>query len=85
VLCRSELGDVGSGLFTGHDRPKIVGMAEAPKDDQQQHFQNLLLRELTSEGVLNHDTVVKVGEIMQAVQIKVEGPVSFLVSTTKQR
>jgi phage/plasmid primase-like uncharacterized protein len=38
---------------------KILLMAEVPKDDKQQQFQNLLLRELMSEGVLRYPVVQK--------------------------
>jgi hypothetical protein len=62
---------------------KILLMAEVPKDEKQQQLQNLLLRELMSEGVLHYPVVQKVGEQFETVTIEVKGPVAFLVSTTK--
>ena len=62
---------------------KILVMAEAPKDEKQQQMQNLLLRELMSEGVLYHSVVQKIGEQFETITIEVKGPVSFLMSTTK--
>lgn len=62
---------------------KILVMAEASKDEKQQEFQNLMLRELMSEGVLRHLVPQKNGDKWETVTIEVKGPVAFLVSTTK--
>jgi phage/plasmid primase-like uncharacterized protein len=62
---------------------KILIMAEAPKDEKQQQFQDLLLRELMSAGRLSYPVPVKVGEVYETITIEVEGPVAFWVSTTK--
>jgi phage/plasmid primase-like uncharacterized protein len=67
----------------GNLEHKILIMAEVPKDEKQQQFQNLCLRELMSEGVLRYPVVQKVGDEMVTVIIEVKGPVTFAVSTTK--
>src|SRR5262249_25119092 len=41
---------------------KILLMAEVPKNEKEQQFQNLMLRELMSEGVLRHVVVQKIGD-----------------------
>jgi hypothetical protein len=58
-------------------------MAEAPKDEDQQQFQLLLLRELMSKGELNYPVVEKTefGHVTRTINVK--GPVVFWVSTTK--
>jgi phage/plasmid primase-like uncharacterized protein len=67
----------------GNLAEKILVMAEAPKDEKQQEMQNLLLRELMSEGVLRYPVVQKTEGGFETVTIEVRGPVSFLMSTTK--
>ena len=62
---------------------KILIMAEAPKDEKQQQFQDLLLRELMSAGRLDYPVPVKEGDRYETITIKIEGPVAFWVSTTK--
>jgi phage/plasmid primase-like uncharacterized protein len=62
---------------------KILLMAEAPEDEKQQLFQDMLLRELMSEGQLRYPVTQKIGGQLETVIIEVEGPVAFLVSTTK--
>jgi hypothetical protein len=61
---------------------KILSMGEAVATDEQD-FQDYLLRELMSEGRIRHSTVQKVGNEMMTVTIEKEGPVSFMVTTTK--
>ena len=68
----------------GDYKHMILIMAEA-QDEAQQAFQNLLLRELMSEGVLNYPVSMKVDGEIRTVTIVKEGPVAFLVSTTKNR
>jgi phage/plasmid primase-like uncharacterized protein len=62
---------------------KILVMAEAPKDEQQQQFQLMMLRELMSRGVLEYPVVQKTEHGFETVTKRVEGPVAFLLSTTK--
>jgi hypothetical protein len=61
---------------------KILSMGEAAATDQQD-FQDYLLRELISEGVLRHSVVQKNGNDLQTNTIVKHGPVAFLVTTTK--
>jgi phage/plasmid primase-like uncharacterized protein len=49
---------------------KILLMAEVPKDEKQQQLQNLLLRELMSEGVLQYPVTQKVGDQFETVTIE---------------
>ena len=60
-------------------------MGEAVATDEQD-FQDYLLRELMSEGRIRHSTVQKVGnELTSCCTIEKEGPVTFLVTTTKSK
>jgi len=61
---------------------KIFSMGEAAGADERS-FQDYLLRELMSEGVLRYPTATKVGGVVTTVTISKDGPVSFLVTTTK--
>ena len=63
---------------------KILSMGEATATDEQD-FQDYLLRELMSEGRIRHSTVQKVGNDFVAMTIEKNGPVSFLVTTTKSK
>jgi Bifunctional DNA primase/polymerase, N-terminal/Primase C terminal 2 (PriCT-2) len=69
----------------GDLKHKVLIMAEA-SDDGQQQFQDMLLRELMSEGVLRYPVPVKGedGEIRTVTRV-IEGPVAFLVSTTRNQ
>ena len=61
---------------------KILSMAEA-NGLQEQELQDMLLRELMSEGKLNYPVVQKInGQIVTTIIIK-HGPVCFMVTTTK--
>ena len=59
-------------------------MGEATATDEQS-FQDYLLRELMSEGRIRHNAAQKVGNEIQTVTIEKEGPVAFLVTTTKDK
>jgi hypothetical protein len=61
---------------------KILSMAEAV-GSQEWEFQDLLLRELMSEGKLIYPCVQKVHGQLVTVKITKHGPVSFIVTTTK--
>ena len=63
---------------------KILSMGEATATDEQS-FQDYLLRELMSEGRIRHNAAQKVGNEIQTVTIEKEGPVAFLVTTTKNK
>jgi len=57
-------------------------MGEAAGADERS-LQDYLLRELMSEGVLRYPTAMKVGASVSTVTISKDGPVSFLVTTTR--
>jgi hypothetical protein len=59
-------------------------MGEASATDELD-FQDYLLRELMSEGRIRHSTVQKVGKELVATTIEKEGPVAFLVTTTRNK
>ncbi len=63
---------------------KILSMGEAAGAEEQS-FQDYLLRELLSEGRLKYITVQKIGNFMETVIIEKEGPVAFMVTTTKSK
>src|SRR5215469_1654840 len=63
---------------------KIFSMGEAVATEEQS-FQDYLLRELMSEGRINHATVQKIGDQIVSVTIQKSGPVAFLVTTTKAK
>jgi hypothetical protein len=61
---------------------KILSMGEA-MDREQIAFQDLLLRQLMSEGKLRHLVVQKVGNNLVTVTVEKNGPVVFFLTTTK--
>ena len=61
---------------------KILSMAEAHGFEEQQ-MQDMLLRELMSEGKLIYRTVQKVMGQLVTTEIVKNGPVCFMVTTTK--
>jgi hypothetical protein len=63
---------------------KIISMAEA-QDEESIKLQDLFLRELMSSGKLRYPTVQKVGGVMQTIIIEKDGPVVFMVTTTKNK
>src|SRR5262249_1268396 len=63
---------------------KILSMGEASANEEQV-FQDYLLRELMSEQRLRYPTVQKVNGELVAVIIEKNGPVAFMVTTTKDK
>ena len=63
-------------------RHKILSMAEASATEEQS-FQDYLLRELISEGRIRHSVPAKIGKEIITQTVEKEGPVSFIVTTTK--
>ena len=61
---------------------EILSMAEA-NGFQEQELQDLLLRELMSEGKLTYPVVQKVNGQLVTTIITKRGPVCFMVATTK--
>jgi hypothetical protein len=70
-------------LYFEEDFPhKILSMGEAAGAEEQS-LQDYLLRELISEGRLRYPVVQKIGGEMVTTTIEKNGPVAFLVTTTK--
>jgi hypothetical protein len=63
---------------------KILSMGEAAANDEQS-FQDYILREFMSAGRLVHFTTIKVDGEMIGSSITKEGPVAFMVTTTKNK
>jgi hypothetical protein len=82
VVSFTSLSEKALIYYEGDFNHKILSMGEAAATDQQD-FQDYLLRELISEGVLRHSMVQKIGNDLQTITIVKHGPVSFLVTTTK--
>jgi phage/plasmid primase-like uncharacterized protein/predicted transcriptional regulator len=73
-------------LYTEGDfKHKILAMAEAPNNKHAQQFQDYLLRELMSEGKLRYHVPMKIDGEIRTITIEKEGPVAFLVTTTKNQ
>jgi phage/plasmid primase-like uncharacterized protein len=61
---------------------KVLSMGEASTKEETK-FQDYLLRELMSEGKLRYLMAMKVGDHIETVTIEKNGPVSFIVTTTR--
>ena len=72
----------GAALHDGRLRPQdpLHGRGKGPGE---QDFQDYLLRELMSEGILRYPVPQKVGNDIVTVTIVKRGPVTFLVTTTR--
>jgi hypothetical protein len=84
VIGLTSLSEKALIYYEGDFAHKIFSMGEATATDEQD-FQDYLLRELMSEGRIRHSTVQKVGNELVAVTLEKEGPVAFLVTTTKSK
>jgi hypothetical protein len=84
VFSFTSLSERALIYYDGDFTHKILSMGEASGTDEQA-FQDYLLRELMSEGRLTYPTVQKVGNEMVTRVICKEGPVSFLVTTTRNK
>jgi hypothetical protein len=84
VVAFTSLSEKSLIYYDGDFAHKILSMGEATAADEQT-FQDYLLRELMSEGCIRHRTVQKVGNQLVATTIEKEGPVAFLVTTTKNK
>ena len=70
-------------LYTEDDFPhKILSMGEAAGAEEQS-LQDYLLRELIGEGKLHYPVVQKIGNELVTITVEKNGPVCFLVTTTK--
>src|SRR5262249_48721681 len=61
---------------------KVLSMGEAHGQEEYK-FQDYLLRELMSEGKLRYSVPMKVGNKIETTTIEKNGPVAFLVTTTR--
>jgi hypothetical protein len=85
VIAFTSLSEKTLLYHDGDFSHKILSMAEATAADEQS-FQDYLLRELMSEGRLRHWTVQKNAKNkMVSHLIEKNGPVSFMVTTTKTK
>jgi hypothetical protein len=73
-------------LYVADDFPhKIISMGEAFNAEEVK-FQDYILRELMSEGVLRYPVVQKQPDgTMETVTIEKHGPVAFMVTTTRNK
>jgi hypothetical protein len=84
VVAFTSLSEKSLIYHDGDFSHKVLSMGEATATDEQ-NFQDYLLRELMSEGYIRHSTVQKVGNELVATTIEKQGPVAFLVTTTKSK
>jgi hypothetical protein len=82
VIQFTALSEKALLYFQGDFANKILSMGEASAIEEQK-FQNYLLRELMSENKLVYPTVQKVGGEIITITIEKSGPVSFVITTTK--
>jgi hypothetical protein len=84
VVAFTSLSEKALIYYDGEFSHKILSMGEATATDEQT-FQDYLLRELMSEGYIRYPTAQKVGNDIVTVTIEKQGPVAFLVTTTKNK
>jgi hypothetical protein len=84
VISFTSLSEKALIYHDGDFAHKVLSMGEASATDEQ-NFQDYLLRELISEGRLVYPTVQKIGNELITVTIEKNGPVAFLVTTTKNK
>jgi putative DNA primase/helicase len=84
IVAFTSLSERALIYFEDSFEHKILSMGEASGTDEQT-FQDYLLRELMSEGRLVYPTVQKVGANVTTIVIRKDGPVAFLVTTTRRK
>lgn len=84
VVSFTSLSEKALIYYEGDFSHKILSMGEAVAADEQS-FQDYLLRELMSEGCIRHRSVQKIGSEIVPVAVEKQGPVAFLVTTTKNK
>ena len=82
VISFTTLSEKALLYMTDDFAHKILSMGEA-QGPGEQDFQDYLLRELMSEGILRYPVPQKVGNEIVTVTIVKHGPVTFLVTTTR--
>jgi hypothetical protein len=68
--------------YQGDFQHKILSMGEARGQDEAK-FQDYLLRELMSENKIDYMVPVKHGNTIETITVTKHGPVSFIVTTTR--
>jgi transposase len=84
VVTFTSLSEKALIYYDGDFAHKILSMGEATATDEQS-FQDYLLRELMSEGCIRHKAPQKIGNDIITTTIEKQGPVAFLVTTTKNK
>jgi phage/plasmid primase-like uncharacterized protein len=84
VVAFTSLSEKALLYFEDDFAHKILSMGEAAGTEEQS-FQDYLLRELMSEGLLRYPTVEKIGGELQTRVIEKQGPVAFMVTTTRRK
>lgn len=84
VIAFTALSEKALLYFKDEFSHKILSMGEASATEEQA-FQNYLLRELMSEGVLRYQVPMKVDGVIETVPIEKKGPVAFIVTTTRSK
>jgi hypothetical protein len=84
IVAFTSISEKALIYYEGDFAHKIFSMAEAVAAEEQS-FQDYLLRELMSEGRIRHDAAQKIGDSIITVTIEKQGPVAFMVTTTKAK
>jgi hypothetical protein len=82
VVTFTSLSEKALIYYDGDFVHKILSMGEAVATEEQK-FQDYLLRELMSEDCIRYPVPQKVGDEIRTVIIEKHGPVTFIVTTTK--
>jgi hypothetical protein len=82
VIEFTSLSDKALLYFPGDFQHKILSMGEAHGQEEFK-FQDYMLRELMSEGKLRYPVPMKVGNKIETKIIEKNGPVAFIVTTTR--
>jgi hypothetical protein len=84
VVAFTSLSEKALIYYDGDFAHKVLSMGEAIATEEQS-FQDYLLRELMSAGRIDYPTAQKVGDQIVTVTITKQGPVAFMVTTTKAK
>jgi hypothetical protein len=82
VVSFTTLSEKALLYIEGDFQHKILSMGEAAGAEEEK-LQDYLLRELISEGALRYHVVQKIGNELITTEVVKNGPVCFLVTTTK--
>jgi hypothetical protein len=84
VVSFTSLSEKALFYLDGELSHKILSMGEATATDEQT-FQDYVLRELMSEGRIRYPVAQKVGKDIKTIIIDKNGPVAFMVTTTRNK